>query len=278
MAAESPDNLFFDLDRIKAIREEDLTLPPPSTKDRSSKHSIDRGNTNAARNLLVQIKEKDKEVQDFYDVTTEIVTNEGQENAADQLQELDNKNEALKRLQDRFNEALSKVPSSVLENLKTKDKEPPKLDFLTTVVKPMCKEMMTPAVTAPIMPPPPPIAPLKKRRGISSSKRFIQYFNPDRYSTNRKSCNHDRKLRKETCDEIFEMFDTWNDEDDLDRWYRTCPTYICRRTLVNMWKRWQSQKAGEEDTKDLNEECCYYKHPLMWASLKEAWVEFCERA
>ncbi len=276
MAAESLD--LFDLERIKEIREEDITLPPHA-KTRGSQGCIDRGNTAAARDLLVEIKTKDKEYEEFDAVTEAIIRKKGQENAADRLKELDNKLETVHRLVARFNQALSKVPSSVLEKVKktkTEDKEfPPKLDFLAKVVKPMCNEMMAPAVTAPIMPPPPPIVPVKRVPSSSWKKQFTRKFDPDHYSTNKKSCDFDAALSKKKCFEIFEFIDTWNDEDDLHSWYNSCTTYICRRTLVNMWKRWHRQKAGE-NTNDLNKECCYYKHPLMWASLNEAWVEFCE--
>ena len=82
-------------------------------------------------------KTKDKEVDEFYAVTRAIIRKEGQENAADRLKELDNKIETLNRLEARFNQALSKVPSLVLEKVKktkTEDKEfPPKLDFLAKV-------------------------------------------------------------------------------------------------------------------------------------------------
>ena len=276
MAVESPD--LFDLERIKEIREEDITLPPHA-QTRGSQGCIDRGNTARARDLLLEIKKQDKEYEEFDAVTEAIIRKKGQENAADRLKELDNKLETVHRLVARFNQALSKVPSSVLEKVKkTEDKEvPPKLDFLAKV-KPMCNEMMTPAVTAAPIMPPPPIVPVKRVPSSSRKKQFTKKFIPDHYSTNKKSCDFDAALPREKCLEFFELIDTWNNEDDLYDWYHDC-TYttssICHRTLLNMWKRWHRQKAGE-NTGDLNKGCCYYKHPLMWASLNEAWVEFCE--
>ena len=283
MAAESLD--LFDLERIKEIREEDITLPPRTKTLCGRQGCIDAGLTAAARNLLVEIKKGLKEVHEFEGVIAAIVEkDEGDENAADHLNELDGKYETLDRLVARFNKAISKVPSSVLEKVKKKkDKEFPSLDFLATVVKPMCNEMMAPlpvtTTTASIMPPPPPIVPVVKRVP-SRKKEFIKRFNPDYYSTNKKSCDYDDALSKETCFELFEFFETCNNEKDLHGWYQNCTNYICHRTLVAMWKRWGREKAGEDTTRDdeLNKGCCYYKHPLMWASLKEAWGEFCELA
>ena len=94
MAAESLD--LFDLERIKKIREEDITLPPHA-QTRGSQGCIDRGNTAMARDLLVEIKKRDKEVDEFDAVTEAVIRKEGQENAADRLKELDKEIEQLAR-------------------------------------------------------------------------------------------------------------------------------------------------------------------------------------